>query len=368
MAQAQRTICFVTGTRAEFGLMRTTLAAILAHPKLQLRIIATGMHLSRAHGYTVDEIRRSEFGVDATVSWRGSTAQATGGAIARLADQFEQMQPDVVLIVGDRVEAFAVASAAHLCRIPIAHVHGGDRALGQVDDSLRHAITKLSHIHFPATKQSAERVKKLGEDRWRIHCVGSPALDGIGAAADESCGVEKPFALLVLHPAASDNALEYRRAKMVYAAVRAAKVPRVVIIYPNNDPGHEGIVRAWREVEDSTIVRASVPRPQYLAMLRHCTLLVGNSSSGIIEAASFATPVVDVGQRQLGRERSENVTNVPYGQEKIRRAIKKILNDSRRRKRAVRNIYGDGAAGKRIARVLATVPINARLLTKLIAY
>jgi GDP/UDP-N,N'-diacetylbacillosamine 2-epimerase (hydrolysing) len=363
MPRKKRTICFVTGTRAEFGLMRSTLDAIRAHPKLRLQIVATGMHLSRAHGYTVRDIH-----VDAKVPWRGSLADATGCAISGLARQFGRLCPDIVMVVGDRVEAFAAASAAHLSRIPVAHVHGGDRALGQVDDSLRHAITKLAHIHFPATAQSADRIAKLGEDAWRIHCVGSPAIDGIREAAEKSSGIEPPFSLIVLHPIDSDNAVEYRRAKMIYSAVKSAGAARIAIIYPNNDPGHAGIVRAWRELGDRATVFTSVPRAKYLAMLRDCTLLAGNSSSGIIEAASFGTPVIDIGPRQLGRERGENVTNMPYRQAAIRAAAEKILRHPRRSQRDFRSIYGDGDAGKRIAEVLGRVAIDERLLAKLIAY
>src|SRR6266550_4302922 len=180
----KRRICFVTGSRAEFGLMQSTLRAIESHPKLQLQIIATGMHLDPAHGEPLDAIRNANIEPTATVPWpaassANSTAAATGKATAALAGAFKKLKPDIVLIVGDRVEAFAAASAAHISQIPIAHIHGGDRALGQIDDSLRHAITKLSHIHFPATRQSARRIQRLGEDKFRIHTVGSPGIDGI---------------------------------------------------------------------------------------------------------------------------------------------------------------------------------------------
>src|SRR5205823_3026318 len=157
-----RTICFVTGTRADFGLMQSTLRAIAAHPNLRLQIIATGMHLDPAHGRTIDQIGRDGFKVDATVPWKpaGSNltllAQETGAATALLAAAYAKLNSDIILVVGDRVEAFAAATAAHLSGKILAHVHGGDRAQGQVDDTLRHAITKLAHIHFPATKQSAQ--------------------------------------------------------------------------------------------------------------------------------------------------------------------------------------------------------------------
>src|SRR5690348_11913590 len=165
----RRRVCFVTGTRAEFGLMRTTLHAIQSHPSLELQLLATGMHLDRAHGRSIDAIRKEGWRVGATVSWpRSSTpaanAVSTGSAMAGIAQALERLQSDVVLVVGDRVEAFAAAAAGHVSGRVVAHVHGGDRALGQVDDSLRHAITKLAHVHFPATTRSANRLIKLGED------------------------------------------------------------------------------------------------------------------------------------------------------------------------------------------------------------
>src|SRR4051812_9799470 len=261
-----RTVCFVTGTRAEFGLMANTLRAIEAERGLRLRIVATGMHLDRRHGRTVDPIRREGWRGDATVPWRAggggpggrgggargraagedleTLAAETGRATAGLAKALEALGTDVVLVVGDRVEAFAAATAGHLSGRVVAHVHGGDRALGQVDDALRHAITKLSHIHFAATKQSAERIRKLGEDAWRIFLVGTPGIDGISRVSpspgtpgegwgegslrqltthNSQLTKKDPHplpeyrargqeALLVLHPIEADDRAEYARA------------------------------------------------------------------------------------------------------------------------------------------------------------
>ena len=185
-----RTICFVTGTRAEFGLMVTTLRAVRAAADLTLQVVATGMHLSEAHGRTLDVLRRDGRAVDRVVDWPAGdgVAAATGRAMAGLASALADLRPDVVLIVGDRVEAFAAASAAHLMGIVVAHVHGGDRAMGQADDALRHAVTKLAHVHFPATPQSARRIEKLGEQPWRIRQVGAPGIDGIASAGRPARG------------------------------------------------------------------------------------------------------------------------------------------------------------------------------------
>ena len=377
----KRRICFVTGTRAEFGLMESTLRAIRQHPKLQLQIVVTGMHLDRRYGRSADGI---VFPINATVPWRAGkgtpleTAQATGRAISELARTFEALASDVVLIVGDRVEAFAAASAAHLGGRIVAHVHGGDRALGQVDDSLRHAITKLSHIHFAATEQSASRIRSLGEDVWRAIRVGAPGIDGIRKKGDiREKGDSPPFlrritasALVILHPADANEWLEHDRARLVLNAIASIPFPRIIIIHPNNDPGSRGIARCWDEhANDPRLeIHRNLHRAKFLGLLRHATVLIGNSSSGIIEAASFGTPVIDIGPRQLGRERSGNVTNVPYRKDAIVAALKKIWNNGRPRRFTGRNVYGGKGTARKIANVLSSVRLNDRLRRKLIAY
>jgi UDP-hydrolysing UDP-N-acetyl-D-glucosamine 2-epimerase len=325
------------------------------------------MHLDRRRG---DSKRGIDFPIDRIVPWRSNdpVARGTGRAMAGLADAYEALRSEIVLIVGDRVEAFAAASAAHLSSRIVAHVHGGDRALGQLDDALRHAITKLAHIHFPATKQSADRIIKLGEDRWRVHRVGSPGIDGIvGEAAREHELKPRTYALLVLHPIDADEKLEHRRATLTLQAIQHASVDQIVIVYPNNDPGSNGIIRAWEELKPSasiTIYR-NVARPAFLGLMRDAAALVGNSSSGTIEAASFGTPVVDIGARQLGRERSVNVVNVPYSSRAIAQAVRGAILKPRP---LTRNVYSGQRTARRIAEILATIQLDDRLRRKLIAY
>jgi UDP-hydrolysing UDP-N-acetyl-D-glucosamine 2-epimerase len=369
-----RRICFVTGTRAEFGLMRSVLESIRRNKRLELKIVATGMHLSARHGRTVENIA-----ADRIVPWRGeSLAGATGKAVAALSRTFADLRPDIVLIVGDRVEALAAATAAHLGGIAIAHVHGGDRALGQVDDSLRHAITKLAHIHFPATRHSGKRLLRMGEDRWRIHAVGSPGIDDIRrlAAAPPRLEAEFPtlnkgkFALLLLHPVEADESVEFGRARLILRSLVRCKFHRIFIIYPNNDAGCGGIIRCWRSHArgERFIVRRDVERALFLGLMRDAAILAGNSSSGIIEAASFGTPVLDIGPRQLGRQRGRNVFNVSYQPGKIDAALRRIWRGGRPIRPSSSNIYDGGSAGRRIAKILAELKINARLLRKIIAY
>lgn len=379
-----RKICFVTGTRAEFGLMCSTLRAIQSHPKFQLQLVVTGMHLDRKHGRSIATVRRDGWTIDATVPWApvmtdpNSTAAATGRAIAGLARTFARLAPDVVLVCGDRVEAFAAAAAGHVGQRIVAHVHGGDKAQGQVDDALRHAITKLAHLHFAATKQSAARIKRLGEDASRIHVVGAPGLDGIRDAALTSAELRgivpdvrrHLFALIVLHPDEPSDGVNFDRASMLLRAVERIGYERLVIVAPNNDPGAAGIFRAWdlAATRPHVSVYRDLSRDRFLALLRDAAVLLGNSSAGIIEAASFGTPVVNVGPRQLGRERSGNVTDVPYSETAIRKVLKKLWNGGRPLRITGRNVYGGGRAGQRIASTLGRVALNDQLRRKLISY
>ncbi|MGN6726682.1 MAG: UDP-N-acetylglucosamine 2-epimerase [Tepidisphaeraceae bacterium] len=368
----RRRVLYVTGTRAEFGLMRQTLAAIKSHPALQLQFVVTGMHLSRAHGHTIDGIRADGWTIDAKIPWKDATAQTAGDAMRRMADAFDRLKPDIVLLAGDRVEPFSAAGAAALAGLCIAHVHGGDRAQGQLDDSLRHAITKLSHLHFPATRASAERLYQLGEDRFRIHLVGTPGLDGVKALArqgDPAACPTTPFALIALHPDTPVESLQAARAIELAAAAKSAGIERAVVVYPNNDPGWHGIARAWeRRLPAGWTPHRDLPRPTFLRCLREAALLIGNSSSGIIEAATFGTPVINIGDRQRGRQRSANVIDVDWNPKALRTAIAKIWRKGRPRRFSGTNVYGSGRAARRIASILADVPLDDRLRNKLIRY
>lgn len=379
-----RRVCFVTGTRAEFGLMLNTLRAIRNCRALRLQLVATGMHLDPRRGRTVEDMAAAGFRPDAVVPWPAhretapaACAVAAGGAMARLARVFDALASDVILVVGDRVEAFAAAAAGHICRRVVAHVHGGDRALGQIDDSLRHAITKLAHVHFVATPASRLRVLRLGEDPWRVHLVGAPGVDGLRATASPWSLIRRRFpalrrrryALVVLHPADADEELERRRAGLLARAIREAGLEQAVFVYPNNDPGAAGIIRCWRELRsEGCLVVPHVPREAFLGLLRDAALLAGNSSSGIIEAATFGTPVIDIGPRQAGREHSRNLIHCDYSAPGIRRAVARIWRGGRPLRCACANVYGGDGVARRIARILASLPDAAILLRKLIRY
>jgi GDP/UDP-N,N'-diacetylbacillosamine 2-epimerase (hydrolysing) len=361
--------------------MRSVLEGIRATKGLRLQIVATGMHLDRSRGRTAGRLSKQGFAVDAIVPWVGARgaaelAERTGAAMSGLARAYRKLGTDIVLVVGDRVEAFAAAAAGNICGLCVAHVHGGDRAMGQVDDALRHAISKLSHLHFPATKGAARRLRRMGEQGWRIFRCGSPAVDGIRGAAAEWREVKRGipglrqgrYALFVLHPTEADEGVEAKRARMLLHEVMEERFDQVVAIYPNNDPGSGGIVRELERRGGALILRRDVDRGIYLGLLRDAAVLVGNSSSGIIEAPSFGTPVLDVGPRQRGRERDRSVVHVEFEGRTIRAALRRLWDGRRARRRRIGSVYGGGGAGRKIAGTLSRVRIDGRLLRKLIDY
>jgi UDP-N-acetylglucosamine 2-epimerase (non-hydrolysing)/GDP/UDP-N,N'-diacetylbacillosamine 2-epimerase (hydrolysing) len=382
-ARTRRNIAVVTGTRAEYGILRTVLGAVDAHPKLRLQLVVTGMHLVRKFGYTVDEIRDDGWRIDARVPMQthvdNPTAQTHGLArgIAGLGRAFSVLDPDFVVVLGDRIEAFAAASAAVMCRRLLAHIHGGDVATGDIDDSLRHAITKLAHVHFPATQDAAQRIRRLGEDPWRIHTVGAPGMDELRKQlakrttpkfdAAEYAG-DKEYALLLRHPCTRSPTEEEKRTAQLIDAVRAESL-EPLIIYPNSDPGNSGIIRAIERAQKQGRARAfrSLPRDLYLSLLQNAEVLVGNSSSGIIESAFLGTPAVNVGLRQTGRLRaSPAVIDAADSPSALRLAIRKARK--LRPRAGTRTAYGDGRSGPRIARILAATKLTDRLAFKRITY
>lgn len=363
---ARRRICYVTGTRAEFGLMASTLHAIRGHVDLDLQLVVTGMHLSREHGRTIGQIRRGGWPIGVVVLWNGDFAAAQ--AVGELGVAFRTLRPDVVLLCGDRVEPFAAAAAACFDGLLLAHVHGGDRALGQADDTLRHAISKLSHIHFAATRASADRLFALGEDRFRIHTVGTPGIDDIEMMPPSK--VDRRWPLVILHPEGADDSIEVERATMLLKAIDSAGIERATVVYPNNDPGWRGIASVWARLPDDRFeVVRDLPRGDYLKAMADSAMLIGNSSSGIIEAASVGTMVINLGDRQKGRERSANVIDVPWSIPRLTQAIKSIWNSGQPKRFTGKNVYGGGDTGQKIAAILADVDLDdPKLRQKLIRY
>ncbi|MCA9285795.1 MAG: UDP-N-acetylglucosamine 2-epimerase (hydrolyzing) [Phycisphaerales bacterium] len=352
-----RTVAVVTGSRAEYGLLRPVLRAIAGEPGLRLQVVAAGAHLLPPAN-TIEEVR-AEFPVAATVpmqtpgrTGRLADAAAFGHGASGFAAAFADLAPDVVLVLGDRIEAFAAAAAASIGGIRLAHIHGGDRAEGVADEAMRHAITKLAHIHFPASARSAERILCFGEDPLRVHLVGSPAVDGIAdiPPLDDKAydALGRPEIVMLLHGQGRTAHEEGVDAEILIQAVRHAGRP--LLLHPNHDPGHDSIVAAI-----AASGCANVPhlrREAFIGLLRRVRLLVGNSSSALIECAALGVRCVNVGPRQAGREKPPNVFDVPdWDPRKISLAIERALVLPLP---SYRHPYGNGHAGERIAQILAT--------------
>jgi GDP/UDP-N,N'-diacetylbacillosamine 2-epimerase (hydrolysing) len=376
-----RHVIYVSGTRADFGLMRRTLHAIDAHDDLSLEVVVTGMHLSPRFGTTRDAIAASglrigaEIAVDVDRDDHGAMAIAAGTFAGRLAPHLAAHRPDVLLLLGDRWEMLAAAMTATLLNVPIAHVCGGERS-GTVDDAMRHAISRLAHVHLVATHDAANRLLRSGEEAERIHVVGSPGLVGIVADATtprstiyDRLGFDpgRPLAVVLFHPVVQDAAFAAVQAQEVLAGVAATGMQALCLL-PNADAGNAAIrdaMLAYCADAPDFMVATHVDRGDYLSLLAQAGVLVGNSSSGIIEAASFGLPVINVGDRQAGRERNRNVVDVPAERGAIAQAItatagKRILPPE--------NLYGDGTTDTRIATILADLTIAPALLKKAMTY
>jgi GDP/UDP-N,N'-diacetylbacillosamine 2-epimerase (hydrolysing) len=383
-ADRTRKVAVITGTRAEYGILKSVLKEIEANAGLHLSLIVVGMHLTPEFGFTVKEIERDGFKIGAKIAvlhtedTKVSMAKSIGESLSRTAEALDEMKPHILIVLGDRSEMLVGAVAATYMGIPIAHIHGGDVS-GNVDEPVRHAITKLAHIHFPATKESAERILKMGEEPWRVHVVGAPGLDGILSekvpsrreiATKYDLNLSKPVLLVLQHSVVAEAEDAANQMGETLEAVKALE-QQTVLIYPNADAGGRRMIEVIKECKCPFIkVFKNVPREDYLGLMKLASVMVGNSSSGIIEAASFGLPVVNIGTRQIGRQRAGNVIDVGYDREEIIKAVKKALNDVSFRKevKLCRNPYGDGKAGERIAKILAQVALGKELLEKRMAY
>lgn len=378
-----RRIAYLTGTRADFGLMAGTLRRLHADSRTDVSLLVTGMHLSAQYGMTVKEIEAAGLPVSAriplTIDDRSelAMARAVGEAVTGVAVALAQACPDMLLLLGDRGEMLAGAIAALHLGIPIAHLHGGERS-GTVDEPLRHAITKLSHLHLVATRESRQRVVRMGEAAQNVYLVGAPSLDDVVARSElpreqvlRELGLpaEGRYALVLFHPVVQEMAQVQDQVDALVAALQAevlAAGMHVVWLAPNADAGSAAIVAAIQRADGPQVHRIiHLPRPRYLDALAVADVLVGNSSSGIIEAASLGTPVVNIGNRQRLRQRNVNTRDCGADAASIRQALVAALRGGRF---VPGNVYGDGKSGERICELLATVPLPPSLLDKSNAY
>ena len=377
-----RTIGVVTVARSDYGIYRPVLRALAARDDVDLKLYVGGMHLLERFGWTVEEIERDGYPIAERVDFLlpddspEAVAESIGRGVIGFAEAFARSRPDLLVVLGDRFEMLAAVVAAVPLGIPLAHVHGGELTEGAIDDAIRHAITKLSHLHFVATEQYAARVRRLGEEGWRVVVSGAPALDALAGFrpldTEQLCrrfGVspDERTLLVTFHPETLEPGRTEAHAAEVLAAVRGSGLG-AVFTYPNADQGHLRLAALFEEAaatdERYRIVR-SFGSEAYFSVLSRVGAMVGNSSSGIIEAPSFRLPVVNVGSRQQGRTRAANVIDVEPERTAIAAAIDRALDPGfRRGLNGLVNPYGDGHAAEKIVEVLTTVPLDERLLRK----
>ena len=382
-----RRIIVITGIRSEYNLLYPIMKAIDEHPDLELNVVVTGAHLTDSYGYTAKEIEGDGFRIverlESLLDANSVSSRVKSLAIQLmgLVQTFTRLNPDIVMAPFDREEAITVALAGTYLNIPIAHVGGGDRTFGNADDYIRHAVTKLAHIHFAATQKSAKRITRMGEEPWRVHCVGNPGLDKFvlteHISPEELSNrldfdiTRKPLLTLIHNPMTSEIDKAKTQMEVTMQAITELGYTTVVI-HPNSDPGGREMIDVIEDyVKESSIIKAykNLSRDKFVNLMRICDVLVGNSSCGILEAPFLKLPVVNIGIRQVEREHAGNVIFVPHDREAIKRAVKRALrSDFKQKVNDCSNPYGDGKTGPRIAEILSQIEITPQLLQKRMAY
>jgi len=381
-------ICVVTGYRSDYTKLKSVLFHLKKLENIKLEIVVFGVHLLDDYGKTLTDIEKDGHKISASLSTNveGSTpitmSKSIGLAIVELSGVYERSKPDAVLVVGDRCEIFAAAIAASISNIPVVHIQGGEVS-GTIDEVIRHSITKLSHVHFPSTELSTQRIIKMGENPEFVFNVGCPAVDLIKTCdyfsdyqlkkMHRSIGVNlrsgEPYIILIQHPVTTEFGASGKQMMLTLEALQEAGI-RTLMLYPNPDAGTGAMLKTIRKFskkykKDSVICGKwkHLPFETYLNLLKNCACLVGNSSSGIREAHIFGTPVINIGSRQKGRERTKNIIDISHDKDLIKKTIKryagkKIYDDE--------NLYGDGSAGKKIADILSSIDLKAVLAKKIL--
>lgn len=375
-----RKVCVVTGTRADYGCLRWVMEGVREAAGLELQIIATGMHLSPEFGLTYREIERDGFAIDRKVEMLLSSDTPTGvsksmglGMIG-FAEAIEQLQPDLMLVLGDRFEIFAGAAAAMVARVPLAHLHGGETTEGVIDEAIRHAITKMSHLHFVAAEPYLRRILQLGEPPDRVFLVGGLSIDNIQklelldrdaleAALDFKLGARN--LLVTFHPVTLEPATAGRQMSELLAALDALEDTHLIFTMPNADPDGRILIEMIEQfVASRPYARAytSLGQLRYLSCIRHVDGVVGNSSSGLAEVPSFRKGTINIGDRQRGRLKAESVIDCAPEREDIAAALKMLYSQTfQAGLTSVRNPYGEGGASAKVVQILQEYPLHTLL-------
>lgn len=393
MSSKKRKIAIFTGNRAEYGLQYPILQAVSRDPRLEYHLIVSGAHLKDDFGRTKQEIQKDGFRIHAEVKIDFpedslvATARSIGSCVVNLSNVLLDLKPDIMVVYADRFEGFGALITSTQMGIPTAHIEGGDYTEGgALDDSVRHAMTKLAHLHFTTNEQAAERVRKLGEEPWRVHNVGFPALDLVAAghyAKPEevysrfALDSARPILIFTQHSVAteSDQAADQLHPSLE-ALIECAQASRcqILVTYPNDDAGGRRIIEKLKALEARRIpsiqVHRNLGRYFYHGVLNVAAACLGNSSSGIKETPAFHCPCIDIGPRQRGRLCADNVIHVGYNKDEIVQAVRRCLDNAEFKKQVKNcvNPYGGGTAGAQIAEILATIEITPALIQKRMTY
>jgi len=377
----KRKIAVITSSRADYSHLYWPLRELSAHPLVDLQLIVLGAHLSPEFGQTIREIEKDGFAIASRVECLLSSdsdvgmAKTIGVATLSLADCLGAMRPDLLLLIADRYEMLAPATVALALRIPVAHIEGGEISEGTIDDAVRNALTKISHIHFTSTENARQRIIAMDEEPWRVHRAGAPSLDHLRRSklldraeleARLGAPVESDLTVVAYHPVTilRDTTFE---AEALFAALK--QLPRQMFFcYPNADAGSRELIQRAREFAASherARVFVNLDAATYWSLLREAQLFIGNSSSGIMETPSFSLPTVNVGLRQQGRERARNIVDTAAETDGILKAVGRASSEEFKESlRGMTNPYGEGRAARKIAGVLTTVPLGQELLMK----
>lgn len=379
-----RHIAVLTGKRGGYGAMKPMLRAMEGNPDIRLSLLVTDQHLNPKFGATISEIEK-DFKIAAAVDMEQNDdsprarASALGVCLSRMAEVLADLKPDILVLYGDRGEVLSTALAAITLRIPIAHLQGGDVS-GNVDELMRHAITKLAHLHFPSTETSGNRILAMGEEPWRVQVVGDNHIDLIVAGEyTDSAAVGERFSIpggeaplvVLLHSETTRMRDGYRDMRHVLESVLDEK-RRTIVVYPCSDHGYEDIVRAIHDYEGCpwVSVHKNIEAPDFWGLLSIAGAMIGNSSAGLIETPYFRIPAINIGERQRGREHGNNVISCGYDPAELRAALDKALRDPGFRTEVANcsQPFGDGYAWQRIVERLKSVELDDRLLDKRLAY
>jgi GDP/UDP-N,N'-diacetylbacillosamine 2-epimerase (hydrolysing) len=375
----KRKICIFTGTRAEYGLLKPLMDEIKSDPDLELQIIASCMHLSPEFGLTYKEIENDGFTIDEKIEMLLSSdtpsgiVKSMGLGMIGYTDALNRLKPDITVVLGDRFEALAFAIASFVNRIPIAHLYGGEATEGLIDEGIRHCITKLSYLHFTSTEEYRKRVIQLGEDPQRVFNVGALGIDNIKKMKlltkdeiESKLGIKfkSKNLLITYHPVTLKKDESEKEFKALLNVLKELEDTLLIFTKPNADTEGRRIIKLIEEFVkengDKAVVFTSLGQLNYLSIMQYVDAVVGNSSSGIIEAPSLKVPAIDIGDRQKGRIRAESVISCKGAEDEIKKAISIIYDENFRRKvKDVRNPYGDGNSAERIKEILKTYKINS---------